>query len=103
MVYKHVVEQSAQRNDDDLLPALVNAIPVTGVAPEDISATVFWAFVGRSRNSTGSCMRPDVDTNLHYTPSPMWPGWVANSAARHGVGQMFRHCGLVDDFAEKLS
>jgi hypothetical protein len=42
MVYNHAVEQSAQRNDEDLLPALVNAIPVNvnGVAPEDISATV---------------------------------------------------------------
>ena len=61
------------------------------------------AFVGPSRNSTGSCMRPDVDTNLRHTPSPMGLGWVAKNAARHGVGQMFRHCGLVDDFAEKLS
>ena len=41
MVSNHVVEQSAQRNDEDLLPALVNTIPVTGVVPEDISATVF--------------------------------------------------------------
>jgi len=64
MIQNEMVADRFAHADPEDVAALVNAIPVDAVEPEDVSAAVAWLCSPDSRFFTGSAMRIDAGANL---------------------------------------